>query len=111
MCLLTLRSSGTAQKRAALSYTLAQIEALNDGDGARFAFAAVLGWVLPALIVSASWLFHALILPRINRQCSNIAFEAEAVTRPRVLMVPCMVVRHVRSLAAVSFFATESCAS
>ena len=51
--------------------TTAEIEALNDGDGAKFAFAAVLGWVLPTLIVSVSWAAHVFLLPRLGKRCSN----------------------------------------
>ncbi len=50
----------------ALAPTPAEFEALNNGDGAKFAFAAVLGWVLPALIVGASWGFHVLVLPKLT---------------------------------------------
>lgn len=49
----------------ALASTQAEIEALNNGDGAQFAFAAVLGWVLPTIIVGASWVIHGLVLPKI----------------------------------------------
>jgi hypothetical protein len=48
-----------------LASTPAEIEALNNGDGAKFAFAAVLGWVLPTIIVGASWVIHGLVLPKI----------------------------------------------
>ena len=48
-----------------LASTPAEIEALNDGDGAKFAFAAVLGWVLPTIIVGVSWVIHVVVLPRI----------------------------------------------
>ena len=57
-----------------------QIEALNNGDGAKFAFAAVLGWVIPAIIVGAGWLFHCVLLPRIRANSSNKQLNA----RPRV---------------------------
>lgn len=49
----------------ALASTPAEIEALNNGDGAKLAFATVLGWVLPTIIVGASWVIHGLVLPRI----------------------------------------------
>ena len=48
-----------------LASTPAEIEALNNGDGAKFAFAAVLGWVLPTIIVGASWVIHGLVVPKI----------------------------------------------
>ena len=49
-----------------LASTPAEIEALNNGDGAKFAFAAVLGWVLPTIIVGASWVIHGLVVPKIT---------------------------------------------
>ena len=49
----------------ALASIPAEIEALNNGDGAKFAFAAVLGWVLPTIIVGASWVIHGLVVPKI----------------------------------------------
>mgnify|MGYP006358406867 CR=1 FL=1 len=48
-----------------LGSTPAEIEALNDGDGAKFAFALGLGWVLPTVIVGVSWVIHVVVLPRI----------------------------------------------
>lgn len=48
-----------------LAVTPAEIEALNNGDGAKFAFVSVFGWVLPTIIVGASWVIHGLVLPRI----------------------------------------------
>jgi hypothetical protein len=48
-----------------LASTPAEIEVLNDGDGAKFAFAAVLGWVLPTIIVGVSWVIYVVVLPRI----------------------------------------------
>lgn len=54
-----------------LASTPEQIEALNNGDGAKFAFAAVLGWVIPAIIVSTAWLLHAVIIPRIRTRDSK----------------------------------------
>ena len=50
-----------------LAATPTEIEALNNGDGAKFAFAAALGWVLPAIIVGISWAIYAVVvLPRVT---------------------------------------------
>jgi len=51
----------------ALASTSAEVAALHNGDGAKLAFAAALGWVLPTIIVGASWIVHRLILPKIRR--------------------------------------------
>jgi len=61
-----------------------QIEALNNGDGAKFAFAAVLGWVIPAIIVGASWLFHGVLVPRFRTKNFIQLLNA----RPRVKHTP-----------------------
>ena len=37
----------------------------TDGDGAKFAFASVFGWVLPTIIVGVSWVIYAVVLPRV----------------------------------------------
>ena len=61
----------------ALASTPEQIEALNNGDGAKFAFAAVLGWVIPAIIVGAAWLLHVVVVPRIRAKSSNHSFNGD----------------------------------
>lgn len=48
-----------------LAVTPAEIEALNNGDGAKFAFVAVFGWVLPTIIVGVSWAIYVVVLPKI----------------------------------------------
>ena len=63
--------------------TPAEIEALNNGDGAKFAFALVFGWVLPAIIVGVSWAIYAVVLPRFS---SNPALKQDApAARPFTL--------------------------
>lgn len=44
-----------------------EIEALNNGDGAKFAFALLFGWVVPAVIVAGSWAFQVWVVPRLKR--------------------------------------------
>ena len=51
----------------ALASTSAEVAALQNGDGAKLAFAAGLGWVLPTIIVGISWIVRGLILPKIRR--------------------------------------------
>jgi hypothetical protein len=49
-----------------LAVTPFEVEALNNGDGAKFAFASVFGWVLPTIIVGVSWAIYAVVLPRFS---------------------------------------------
>ena len=55
----------------ALATTPAEIEALNNGDGAKLAFAAVLGWLLPTFIVCVSWVAHVYLVPRLCKRRPN----------------------------------------
>jgi hypothetical protein len=55
-----------------LAVTASEIEALNNGDGAKFAFASVFGWVLPTIIVGVSWAIYAVVSPRFS---SNPSFK------------------------------------
>lgn len=48
-----------------------EIGSLNNGDGAKFAFALVFGWVVPAFTVALSWVFHRGLMPRIRHMGSN----------------------------------------
>jgi hypothetical protein len=63
-----------------LATTQEQIDALNNGDGAKFAFAFILGWVLPAIIASVAWLLHAVLAPRIRAKSSNNRLVATGVS-------------------------------
>jgi hypothetical protein len=47
-----------------LASTPEQIDALDRGDGAKFAFAWLFGWIIPAFIVGTSWILHGVIFPR-----------------------------------------------
>jgi hypothetical protein len=66
-----------------VALTPEQVESPNSGDGSRFVFAAGLGWVLPAIIVGAGWLMHAVVLPRIRAKSSNNSRKRPA--KPRTL--------------------------
>ena len=66
------------------AFTPEEIESVNSGDGARFVFAAGLGWVLPALIVGAGWLMHAVVFPRMRAKSSNNSLKSDAA-KPRAL--------------------------
>ena len=48
-----------------------KIEALNNGDGAKFAFALVFGWVVPGATVALAWGLNRWVLPRIRGMGSN----------------------------------------
>jgi hypothetical protein len=48
-----------------------EINALNNGDGAKFVFALVFGWVVPGLTVALAWAFHRWLVPRIRSMGSN----------------------------------------
>lgn len=41
-----------------------QIDALNSGDGAKFAFAFLLGWIPPALVVGITWIVRRTLSKR-----------------------------------------------
>ncbi len=66
-----------------LAVTPATVEALNNGDGAKFAFASVFGWVLPAIIVGVSWAIHAMVLPRLALTLRSSSLPPVAGTRLR----------------------------
>lgn len=59
----------------AAATTELEIESLNDGDGAKFAFATVFGWVVPAITVAGTWAFHAWVVPRLRPSRSNKTME------------------------------------
>ena len=52
-----------------------EIQRLNDGDGAKFVFVLLFGWVVPALIVALAWVFHCWLIPRIRGMGSNKPFQ------------------------------------
>jgi hypothetical protein len=54
-----------------LALTQERIDTLNNTDGAKFSFALLFGWVMPAIIVSAGWLLHVVILRRLSVKRSN----------------------------------------
>ena len=55
--------SADALNRAAAT-TEQEIESLNNGDGAKFAFALMLGWVVPTVTVALSWAINRWLVPR-----------------------------------------------
>jgi hypothetical protein len=59
-----------ALNRAAAT-TEAEIEALNNGDGAKFVFALVFGWVVPAVTVGLTWVVRCWLWPRLRTIGSN----------------------------------------
>jgi hypothetical protein len=60
------RSAATSQQ---------QIETLNNGDGAKFVFALVFGWVVPAVTVGLVWVSQGWLIPRLRSMVSNKTME------------------------------------
>ncbi len=58
-----------------------QIDALNNGDGAKFAFALVLGWVPAAFVVSSTWLIRSILLKRRSGSSNSLEGDACKATR------------------------------
>ena len=63
-----------------LASTQEQIDALNNDDGAKFAFAFVFGWVVPAIVAGAAWLLHAVVVPKLRAKSSNNRLVATGVS-------------------------------
>ena len=76
---LAFAFSADALNRAAAT-TEKQIEELNDGDGAKFVFALIFGWVVPAITVTLAWAFRSWLLPRLKAMGSNIFWSRRGET-------------------------------
>jgi uncharacterized metal-binding protein len=62
--------------------TAEQIDALNNGDGAKFAFALVLGWIPATLVVGLTWLIRSVFSKR-HKGSSNNSLEGDACKATR----------------------------